>query len=104
MNQDPCDLSEIATVVAELESACGTRDATGISTGVARLFAQLRSMPCPPAPPEQSRRVAAGTWLLTKCAENLRELEWQMSNRWQEVEGTVRLADRCVARMHESLT
>ena len=101
-HQEPSDLSGLAAVVSDLESACGSRDATRISDGAARLFAQLRALP-EPVVPGRSRQMLAGTWLLTKCAENLRELEWQLSNRWHEVEGTVRLADRCVAQMSEAL-
>jgi hypothetical protein len=103
MQQDPCDLTELALVVSDLESACDARDASGISDGVVRLFARLGALPCPATGPDPLRRVAAGTWVLTKCAENLRELDWQMSNRWHEVEGTVRLAQRCVVQMDESL-
>jgi hypothetical protein len=92
---------ELKETVSGLQSACADRDTAQVSAGVTRLFACLKQLDRDAADPGLSLRPPAAGWLLTKCAENLRELEWLMPTKWDEVQRTVDLAEKCALEMSE---
>jgi hypothetical protein len=92
---------ELNETVSGLHSACVDRDTAQVSAGITRLFACLKELDRDAVDSGLSLRPPAAGWLLTKCAENLRELEWQMSTKWDEVRRTVDLAERCALEMSE---
>jgi hypothetical protein len=101
MKQDHSEKPELEATVSGLQSACVDRDAAQVSAGVTQLFACLKQLECDAADSGPSLRSPAAGWLLTKCAENLRELEWQMPTRWDEVARTIDLAEKCAFEMSE---
>ena len=102
--EDVNHTEELAAIVSDLNAARTSRDASGVSRAVTRLLAWLKEFNCDPLGAQAPRHALAAGWLLTKCAENLRELEGHMTAaKWEELGHTTDLAERCVVRLSEAV-
>jgi hypothetical protein len=102
--EDVNHTEELAAIVSDLDAARTSRDASGVSRAVTRLLAWLKGFDRESLVAQHARQALAAGWLLTKCAENLRELEGHMTTtKWQEVGRTTDLAERCVVRFSEAV-
>jgi hypothetical protein len=103
VNQNEGSGPEFRAVVSGLRFACWSGDAEGVRAGLSDLFRCLEQFERESLVTDRSSRVLAAAWLLTKCAENLRELEWQLTSKQDDATRTADLADRCVVQMSEAV-
>jgi hypothetical protein len=95
---------ELDSIISDLESARTRRDEAAISAGVTQLLAWLKRFYGEPFASDSSTEALSAAWLLTKCAENLRALEWQMTTKWDEVGRTTDIAERCALQLSEAVS
>ena len=101
VNDSPRIGRDLGRVVSDLREASLGGDTTEVRAALTRMFACLTQLESALIDSDLSRESLAAAWLLMKCAENLRELEWQTTSRLDEFRRTVDLADKCIAQLGE---
>ena len=101
VNDSPRIGRDLGRIVSDLREASLGGDTAEVRAGLTRMFACLKQLESALIGSGLSRESLAAAWLLMKCAETLRDLEWQTTSRLDEFRRTVDLADKCIAQLGE---